>query len=569
MTVINPKQKHKAMNTLKNILYKVIPVLMLVGIWVSCKDDEIEAVSLSRQFKPAAFEITEGETTATIGWSASLFTVPGEVEYTIEFSKDVEFSNVEYETTTSALEVTVLDTDIDIKTDYYARVKAVGSNGANDSNWLISEPFQITGEIFILPVNEYDVVTDAVIIRWDLEEVLTKITITPTGGGSSVDVAITLDEYNEGEKLIEGLTQNTEYTAEIFNADGVSKGAVTFRTKNAYTDSNVVDLRAITGKPKILRDTLQDIPAGSVVWLRRGEVYTFDNTDGAPERSISKSVTIMSGPGFDPNFARIHVTTNFNLPLLVNTVIDSIVFKDLIYKGVRAGGTSFDSDYILNVSVGANTAAIGKVRLENCKISRLRGVVRLQGAGGAHIDNLFINKCAVDSIREFGIVMTSTGGPNYFANTSITNSTFSKCRRFVDIRNAGTETFNVENCTFNELPSGGVENTETNYFIDFVAVNSTNPIQVTNCILGKTWNEGAGNFVRGVRAGAATIFNVTNTYTLSDFISTNATYLIPGTSAYTGASTAVYQSPSTGNFTIIDASFPGADNAGDPKWRQQ
>lgn len=548
------------MNTLKTILYKIVPVMLLVCIWVSCKDDEIASLNLSRQFQPGAFDITEGETSATISWDPSLFTIPGEAEYTLELSKDDDFATVEVSVTTSEVEVTFLDTEIDIRVDYYARVKAKGTDGTNDSNWLMSEAFQITGEIFILPIREFDVLVTEALIRWELEEVLTKITLTPQGG-APFDVAVSGAEFNAGQKLVGGLTQNTSYTAEVFNADGVSKGFVTFTTKLSYEGFNIIDLTGITGKPKILRDTLQDIPAGSVVWLKRGEIYTIDNTDPTAERLLSKTVTIISAPEANPQFAKIHLTTNFNF--VASSALDSVVFKDIIFKGVRAAGASFDNDYVINSNVAAT---IGKIRLDNCRISKLRGTVRLQASGlGTQVANYYINNCVIDSIREFAIVMASSASA--FANVKITNSTFYKCRRYVNHGVAGNNSMVIENCTFNELPSGGVEGAEANYFIDFNAANSATPVIITNCILGKTWNEGAGDFVRGVRAGAGTTYNVTNTYTLSDFISTNAPFLIPGVSTYTGSSTSVFTSPATGDFTIKDGSFPGATNAGDPRWR--
>src|SRR6185436_6466048 len=102
-----------------------------------------------------------GETTAKVAWNPSLFTIPGAVEYVVEVSTDgVNFANVEYTATTTDAEVTILDTDIDIQTNYFARVKALGQNNTGDSNWLVSSSFRITGEIFILPINEYDVLTD-------------------------------------------------------------------------------------------------------------------------------------------------------------------------------------------------------------------------------------------------------------------------------------------------------------------------------------------------------------------------------------------------------------------------
>lgn len=546
------------MSTTNNILIKSLLVCTLVGMTISCKDDEMGSLNLKRQFQPGSFDITEGETSVEIAWDPSQFTIPGEVEYTLELSKSPEFADVEFTQTTTEANAIVQDTDIDIRTDYYARVKAVGEGSTGDSNWLISETFQITGEIFILPVREYDVLEDGALIRWELEEPLTTVTITPQGG-TSVDEVITGGEYNAGEKLIDGLLQNTVYTAEVFNAAGVSKGSVTFKTKESFATGTVIDLRAITGKPKILRDTLQDIPSGSVVWLRRGEVYTIDNTDPAGERVFSKSVTIMSGPDLNPSFARINLTTNFNF--VASSVIDSIVFRDVVFKGTRAAGASFDNDYVLNSNVAAT---VNKIRLDNCKISRLRGVVRLQAAApGTQVANYYINNCVVDSIREFAIVMASGGSA--FANAKITKSTFSKCRRYVNHAVPGNNSLIIENCTFNELPSGGVEGTEANYVIDYNTANSA--VVITNCIIGKTWNEGAGNFVRGVRAGATTTYNVTNTYTLSDFISTNTPFLIPGTIAYAGSSTTVFQDPAARNFTIKDLAFPGAASAGDPRWR--
>lgn len=549
---------------MKNLIKISTKWLMLLCIpavlWVACKEDEPQ-LDLSRQFKPAAFTITGGETTAKVAWNPSLFTLPGDVEYLLEVSKDgTDFTNVEYTATTTDAEVTIADTDINIQTNYFARVKALGKNGAGDSNWLISSAFQITGEIFILPINEYDVLTDAALIRWQLKGVLTKVRMTPTGG-TAFDVAISDTEYNAGQKLVSGLTQNTTYRAELFNAAGVSKGFVTFTTKNAYTGSNIVDLRGISNKPKILRDTLQDIPSGSVVYLKRGQIYTVDAADAAATRVFTKSVTLMSGPDLNPNLARIHLTTNYNF--VAAGVVDSVVFKDLVIKGTRAAGASFDNDYVINSNV---SATVNKIRFENCKISRLRGTVRAQAAApGTRIANYFIDNCQIDSIREFSVVMSSAGSA--FANVRITNSTFSKCRRYVDHRVAGNNSLVIENCTFNEAPSGGVVGTNppTNFLIDFNTFGSV--IQIRNSIIGKTWIETAGNTeCGGIRAGGSANISVTNTYTLSDFINLPA-FAIPGVVAYPGSSTSVFTSPTTGNFKIKDLAFPGATSAGDPRWR--
>jgi hypothetical protein len=309
-------------NKINVILFALTVMAMAV---VSCKDDEPEALNLSRQFKPTEIDMENGETSATLTWSQSLFTVPGDVEYVVEVSKDqAGFSDIEYTTTTSENTITILDTDIDIRTDYYARVKAVGKDGVDDSNWLVSDAFQITGEIFILPVREYDVVENAALIRWSPEEVLTELVITPQGG-SPITLTISADEAAAGEKLVSDLTPNTSYVAEVFFGE-VTKGSTLFKTKASYAAFNIVDLRGITGKPKILADTLPDIPSGSVVYLKRGERYLIEATDPTSVRNFNKSVTIMSGPDFIETLARLELTSNFNI--VASSVIDSLVFRD-------------------------------------------------------------------------------------------------------------------------------------------------------------------------------------------------------------------------------------------------
>jgi hypothetical protein len=541
-----------------SIAYRFIMMSLLVLVW-ACKDEE-ESLNLSRQFTPAGFEITGSATSAVVRWDRSLFTTPGNVEYKLELSQQQDFSQVDFQTTTTNPEVTVLDTDIAIRTDYYARVRALGKNGTADSRWLVSPVFRILGEIFIKPVKEYDVVTDAVRIYWDTQETLTKIVVRPQGG-TAFEVAISAAEAEAGEKLVTGLAQNTAYTVEIYNATNVSKGFVTFRTKPAFPQANIVDLRGITGRPKVLGDTLRHIPSGSIILLKRGQVYTVDASDGSNKRTFDRSVTIMSGPDFIEKLATIHLTTNFNF--IANSVIDSVVFRDINIRGVRLNGESFDNDYVINSNV---VATVGKIKLENCRISRLRGTVRVQtGGAGTKVERYDIHNCVIDSIREFAVVMASGGSA--FAHVKISNSTFTRCRKFVNHSVAGNQSLVIENCTFNEVPTGSDEAlaTPTNFLIDYGAFAPANPVQITNSIIGKTWIETPPSADAGGIRGASVV--VTNSYTLSDFVSKKEQFQISGVTPYSGSSTSVFMNPAAGDFRIKDNSFPGRTTAGDPRWR--
>lgn len=535
---------------MKKILAITLPIVLLGVVVLSCKDEEDE-LALSRMFKPAEFELTSGETSATVAWTRALFTVPGEVEYKIELSKSPAFGTVEVSETTTDISKTFLDTDIDIRVDYYARVKAIGMNGAGDSNWLVSEAFRITGEIFILPIAESDVVVDQAWIKWQADKDIHSIVLTPTSG-NPIEVDVSEAEAADGKKLVDGLTPGTTYTAEIFAGDGVSKGFVRFTTKPSYADANVIDLRSITGRPGVLADTLSQIPSGSVVLLKRGATYTISSAF-----ALDRSVTIVSGADFNPELARVFMSNNFNL--VPGSAIDSLIFRDLYMYS-----DNYDSKYVINIG---QVGTIGKVRFDNVRGHKFRGFFRLQTGGeGTKVTDLIINNCVIDSLRDFSLV--NTNNSNTVANIRVTNSTIFNARKVIDHRSPGSNSIVFENCTFNNLPTGGASGGGSFWFIDLGSQNSANPIVISNCIFGKTRDEDQGGVdANGIRAGDATTVNTTNSYSTSDFISTNESYRIQGLLQYSGSSTSLFVDPANGNFTLKDNAFPGRTSAGDPRWR--
>ncbi len=544
---------------MKNIIFKTSRlkvVVFMLFLAVACSKDEVGQLALSRQFSPTKFTITNGETQSTVTWSASLFTISGQVTYAVEVSDNADdFSSPAYTTSTTDVSVVLTDNMLAIKKDYYARVKAQGQDKTGDSNWLVSSSFRILGEQFLNPVTTENVIDESVRLTWRASSDLTKIILTPATG-TPIEVDLTAADLAATLKQVDNLAPGTTYTAEIF-AGTKTKGTQQFTTVAALT-GNVIDLRGISValKPNILTDTLPDIPSGSIVLLKRGSGYALSAV-----YSLDRSVTIQSGLDFGTSLAIIKSTSNFNFPSTGTAAIDSLVFKDLIIKGSRPSNGSYNSDYLLNASFAAT---VGKIRLENCTIKILRGIVRGQtGAAGTKFGNYIVNNCLIDSIREYGIATASS--TSAFANITITNTTMYRARRFISHAVAGNSSITINNCTFNELVAG-TATPAANYFIDLNTLNSTNGISIKNTIFGKVWNEtGAGTAVAGIRTGTSTAVNASNSYYTSDFV--NTTSPIPSLSAYSGTAAALFTDPDNGNFKILDANFIGKGSSGDPRWR--
>ena len=536
----------------KNFYIKILPLFLVVVLLAGCeKDTEVEEPNLPRMFTPVGLRLTLAQTQVRIEWNPSLFSQDQKVQYTVEISKDSSFqAPPAFTKIVDTTFITVTDADIAIRQRYFARIKANTTGGTEGSKyWIVSTPFTLTGEqIFVVPVPESDIIDNSVILRWTTTPGVSKIVITPPTG-SPVDVVISAADNTAGFKLIGSLIGNTTYSAEIF-AGTKSKGLLSFKTKATITGANIIDLRGITGRPSVLADTLPIIPSGSIVILKRGLTYNF-----TAATSLNKSLTILSGSDFIPDLASIFMGSNFNLT--AGAAIDSLVFKD-----VNMYSDDYAAKYIFNIN---QVGTIGKVRFENVRGHKFRGFFRIQtGGAGAQVTDLTILNCVIDSLRDFSLV--NTNNSNKVANITVSNTTLYNARKVIDHRSPGSNSIKFTNCSFYNLPAGGAAGGVGGfYFIDLGTQNSATPIMITNCIFGKTWDEGLGNDARGIQAGAATTVSVSNSYQTSDFISTNPLYqisLIP----YSGTSVNLYVDPANGNFRIKDNAFPGKGNSGDPRW---
>lgn len=527
--------------------------IVLMTFAVSCNKKYDPEIQLPRQFKPGTVTVQSGETQATITWGASLFSATN-TTYTVEVSQDTTFpqGSVVFRKTVDTAAVVVTDDSIGIRKDYYARIKANANGSTAASGWVLSPIIRLSGEQVFMSLSASDIIDNGVLLKWRTTPGLVRIVITPEGG-TPFTVNLTPTDLTAERRIITGLTANTNYSAEIFDATK-SKGYLTFRTA-APLSGNLIDLRGITGRPSVLADTLPLIADGSTVILKRGETYTISAT-----LNLSKAVKIISGPDLaDPNRAIISMPANFNI--VAGSTIGYIDFQDIALIG-----TDYTSKYVFNINAAST---ISRISFEGCRMEIFRGVVRLQTAA-INLGEFRVNNCIIDSIANYGVINADVASCKV-DNISIRNSTIYKTEKVVTSSKptAGSISVVIDNCTFNEAPIG---NSTSSYIVDYGSFNVANGISITNCILGKGKPNGTNIEVRDVRAGTGTTISSANNYVTSDHtvvvpvppaVSTALSPVI----SYSGTSFTLWQDPLNGNFRFADNTFPGRNSSGDPRWR--
>lgn len=535
------------------IFQRVWLAAMLITIismtFIACKKAEEPGIfTPSRVFTPATITATGGETSASITWKASNFSNGRNVTYTVEISTTADFSTPVLFTKVVAdsTKLIVTDNDLAIKTPFYARVKGnATAQSAESAGWAYTkDPFTITGEQLFLPVDPATVLATTAILSWRHSEGLTKITVRPTAGGTTLEFPLTPADITAGKKEVTGLTAVTAYTAELFRGTA-NKGTITFTTNpQRPTGPNVTVVASGTD----LKALLEASVPGAVFILQQNGVYDISAEAVLPNNA---AFTIWGDVG--PN-RPVLVANTIKLP--ANAGI--IRFENLDITGYPGNDPlQTKRAYIFNQSTATETAEIS---FENCIIRNLANTpVRLQGATVINIGKVAVNNCIaydISATQTYAFINTNATAAK-INNIIITNSTFYNIRVGLVLHNQlPGVSLNVSNCTINDISD------DTRALIDYNA-QSSGTFTFLNNIIGKV--KSAANTARGIRIGGTSVTVSSDNYVTNDYtVSTNP---IGGVSIYSGASTALFENPGAGIFRFKDANFAGRNTAGDPRWR--
>ncbi|WP_276482001.1 DUF5123 domain-containing protein [Paraflavitalea pollutisoli] len=424
---------------------------------------------------------------------------------------------------------------------YWVRVRANATDTVFSSKWATLGSIKTMKFPTILKSPAIsDLTQEAVRIRWASDgAAVTSLKVKLLSDSSFVkDIPLTSDDVANEFKVVDGLKDGTAYLIYLYSGTTI-RGWETYKTK-AKPTGTIIDLRTAEYKPSLLADTLPDLDAGSIVLLKRGQLYEIGGTI-----NLAKSLTIMSAEDFTTTErATILFKANFNI--VAGSVIDLLSFSDL-----NMYSDSYTGRYVFNINAACT---IGKIQFEACSAKVFRGFTRLQSAVMT-VSEFVINNCVLDSIADYGVVNVDNANCK-INDIKITNSTISRAQKVVAGKQAAN-TLTMENLTFNEAARGG------NFIVDFNGV-AINTVSFKNNIIGVGLANGSNVTVNGIRISTGNI-ETTNNYATKDFVA--GTNPIAGLTPYAKNASELFTDPANANFKIKDNTFPGRATAGDPRWR--
>ena len=498
--------------------------------------------------------ISAQPTSAEISWG----TVPDAEYYVIEYSTDSLYDEIEIGGTQhsvvlgkdkSIVETPYVITGLQGETKYFLRMKSMSSVKA-DSKWtylekysfktsaeqILNEVASITGESAVLSWTEGAEVTSLKLAeaKDDVEEVDTTYIELDAAAVAASSYTLT------------GLTPKTKYSVSIYNGD-VKRGTRTFTTTESYPAGydivNVSDA-----------DMLNDIFANPANYIQDNGgnvVLVFANGSTTDYMGESMELTIPA----DFKSVIFWGESGDTKPVFMPKGLSMAGSHDLIrFYNLDLQNTSSANDYIVNFNV---EGTVGEILIDNCNISKTRGVVRVQSDGAkGSIGSINIDNCVLTDIGSYGVLQTKVSGFT-LNSVSLSNSTVNTLSAGgVLVTQQNNVHISIDACTFYNCVATGKS------FIDINKMSNVT-VDVKNTIIGQLYSYTAESTIKATSVkGIAT---TTNLFTTTD---------CPYNSGYewgeilSVSSTELFVNPAEGDFHIQSASQSSVTGAGDPRWNE-
>ncbi|GGH10398.1 hypothetical protein GCM10011418_08790 [Sphingobacterium alkalisoli] len=495
--------------------------------------------------------IAHADTSLTLTWDHGVAAWEGNsrqamVSYAVQVSTDSTFSDVSqnvFDFETDSTSLFLGDEEITPLQKYFARVRTVSNTGTGFSEWRRTPSFQLKPIDLFTPIKVWKLSHEAVVLNFGRHGELTKMVVEKEDGTDSREFNVSNDELITMQ--LDGLTSNTGYVARLFRHDDRSLGELTFTTKPTVEEAGYIDLRG-SSDPQILQNTLNTVPDGSTIALKRGMAYTITETF-----KLNRGVTITSEPGFGEQ-AQIIMSSSFDVD--APSPVELIKFEDVKITG-NIGGS-----YVFNLSAASS---INRIEFEACIISDQRGVLRMKDPGVKTISKYVVNNSIVQNIGGYGVLAVDHVDARV-DNVELTNSTFINAQWIVRYNSSVVNHLNamtIESSTFFQAPN------DNRYVLDMARTGSTiGSFTANNTLFGYT---GGG---RSFNSRTPASVSGTSSFATSDATwGTSATQGLPAAGIIRSSlsSEQVFAAPDKTNFTnsnltIIEETL---FTVGDPRWR--
>jgi len=557
------------MKKIRNIsIMAFFAVVFALGAITSCKDN-VDLLSLPHLFRPVNFSASVNKTIATITWAA----VDSATSYTLQVSTDSLFGNKLIDTTTTKLSYVK---ELAGETKFYARIRsnAVDTTKNSKFNTRFSDgtySFKTPKENLFLGYgtnNNTGVLSSAYMtdvntldVKWTPGANVTHLILQSADGSIRDSVQISGAESAAGEKIVAGLINST-WTLKIYN-----------KTITRGTTTGVIEGDIILAAGGDLVGALNNATAGQVIVLAKGAVfsigtatYRFNKDVKVRGLSVSNRPVVCMASGATTTSGAFGFVDGSNLNYVKFENIDFTGYCDNVSTNTKIG-------YLFNNNVFTH---VGSLSFKNCNLHNYGNTpMRLQGSKAQAIDTLSFNGCIINEVgyaSTYAVVNTNTN--DNFGNIYFSNCTVYNFKNGFILRQTTTAVLvtmgevKITNCTINQ----GIQDPATvRFLMDLNFVKITVGITVKNCILGLT---GSTVGASGIRS-TVLVPSISNTgsYYTSDYFddalvgTPPVSYSIKtAMTAYSGASTSLWNGPTTGDFSLKDTSFKGKGVAGDLRY---
>jgi hypothetical protein len=558
------KVKHILIFTgMKKIINISILVLLFsgffIGTFTSCKNDE--DLTLPRLFSPVNFNVATTKTVATFTWAA----VDSAASYTLQVSTDsLDYSTPVLDTTITKL---FFIKELAGETQFYARVRANKSDTTiiKNSKFNSSISFKTPAENLFTGYgtninigklySAYMTDVHTLDMKWTPGANVTHLNLTSFDESKDTIVNISASEAATGEKTVSSLS-NSNWKVEIYN-NKILRGTTHGLVEGDFVVASATDL--ITA--------LTNATSGQVILLAGGANFS----TGSSAINFSKNVKIRSAsPVNKAVVCMTNGTTSSSsniFQIQASAALDSLVFENIEFTGYCDNVTTNTKiGYLFNNKTAYTVASI---KFTNCNIHGfVNSPMRLSGGTGQRITNLTFNGCLLsDYTNTYAVVNVNSA--DYIDNITFANCTVYNFRSSFILRSGAytMNSINLTNCTFNQ---GMLDPTNARFLVDANSMTITNGINIQNCIFGNTGSSVGANGIRNT-AAIATV-KVTGSYFTSDYVDdpipagATSTSIKANLTSYSGASTALWNDPVNGDFSLKDAAFAGKAKAGDLRW---